>query len=200
MTKEQKLLAKAQELAASEETWASFRTALFDSVDGLVIQTFPTREEREKFIQTSEYQQIQELLLASMPEADPTEEVPPEEAIPDWMKKAEIAHDTPWTHYQNSFNAVVRAGETGEGLDALTTRCKRIGSAYMDAMFAVYVRARHDLHEALVDPKIEPQKRMRLATAYYRSEGALASLLATLENVVLVLETSSPSQTPDTGT
>jgi len=198
-TKEQEILTRAKEFAVSMETWADLSNALFDPLDGIAVKPYPTRELREQFIKTAEYKEIRNLLTDKMQKTGRAEGAIPQEPSPDWMTKADTAHDTSWTDYQNAFNTVIRAGETGEGMAILKERCERIKSAYLDAMFAVYLKSRHALNEALMSP-VTPTRRMLLATAYYRSEGALASLLAILENVVLVMETRSRSQTPDTGT
>ena len=64
-TKEQKILDSARSVALSAETWADLSNALFDPLEGLVAKAYPTREEREKFIQTQEYKAIRELIDAA---------------------------------------------------------------------------------------------------------------------------------------
>lgn len=64
-TKEQKILDSARTVALSAETWADLSNALFDPVEGLVAKAYPTREERNKFIQTEEYKAIRQLIDAA---------------------------------------------------------------------------------------------------------------------------------------
>lgn len=64
-TKEAKILDSARRAAASAETWADLSNALFDPDDGLVARAFPTRKQREKFIQTEEYQALRHLVDAA---------------------------------------------------------------------------------------------------------------------------------------
>jgi predicted HicB family RNase H-like nuclease len=62
MKKASHILRRAQGIARSVETWADLSNALFDSVNGLITQAYPTRPEREKFVKTDQYQKIRELL------------------------------------------------------------------------------------------------------------------------------------------
>ena len=64
-TKQARILDSARRVAASAETWADLSNALFDPEDGLVARAFPTREEREEFIKTKEYQALRELIEAA---------------------------------------------------------------------------------------------------------------------------------------
>jgi site-specific DNA-methyltransferase (adenine-specific) len=64
-TKEEKLLNSARTVAASAETWADLSNALFDPENGLLAKAFPTREEREQFLKTKEYQSIRQLIDAA---------------------------------------------------------------------------------------------------------------------------------------
>jgi hypothetical protein len=61
-TKAQTILASARTVALSAETWADLSNALFDPVEGLVAKAYPTRDEREKFIETEEYKAIRQLI------------------------------------------------------------------------------------------------------------------------------------------
>jgi site-specific DNA-methyltransferase (adenine-specific) len=65
MTKAKKILDSARTIAVSAETWADLSNALFDPVDGLVAKAYPTREEREKFVETDEYKAIRQLMDAA---------------------------------------------------------------------------------------------------------------------------------------
>lgn len=64
-TKEARILDSARQAAASAETWADLSNALFDPEEGLVAKAFPTREEREEFIKTREYQALRQLIDAA---------------------------------------------------------------------------------------------------------------------------------------
>lgn len=57
-TKAQQLLDSASDAASVAENWADLSNALFDPVEGLVAKAYPTREERERFVQTQEYRAI----------------------------------------------------------------------------------------------------------------------------------------------
>jgi site-specific DNA-methyltransferase (adenine-specific) len=61
-TKEARILDSARTTAASAETWADLSNILFDPETGLVARAFPTREEREHFLQTKEYRAIRQLI------------------------------------------------------------------------------------------------------------------------------------------
>jgi len=60
------ILKSAQDAASSVENWADLSNALFNPVDGLITKAFPSREEREAFLKTNEYQAIRKLLLSAM--------------------------------------------------------------------------------------------------------------------------------------
>ncbi len=64
-TKAQKILDSARTVALSAETWADLSNALFDPIEGLVAKAYPTRDEREKFIQSEEYKAIRLLIDAA---------------------------------------------------------------------------------------------------------------------------------------
>ncbi len=56
------ILERAQQLAASVESWADLSNALFDPVGGLLTRAYPTRAERVRFMKTQEYKAIHRLL------------------------------------------------------------------------------------------------------------------------------------------
>jgi hypothetical protein len=62
MANPSELLQAAEELARNVESWADLANALFDPVAGLLARAHPTREEREAFVRTAEYQKINELV------------------------------------------------------------------------------------------------------------------------------------------
>jgi HicB family len=65
MKKEEKILKTAQTVASSAETWADLSNTLFDPEEGLVARAYPTRGEREQFLQTKEYRAIRQLIDAA---------------------------------------------------------------------------------------------------------------------------------------
>ena len=60
------ILDSAKDVASSVANWADLSNALFNPVDGLITKAYPTREEREAFMQTKEYRAIRELLQSAM--------------------------------------------------------------------------------------------------------------------------------------
>jgi site-specific DNA-methyltransferase (adenine-specific) len=62
MKNAKRVLRQAEDAASRAETWADLSNALFDPVDGLVTRAFPSRAEREKFVQTEQYRKIRDLL------------------------------------------------------------------------------------------------------------------------------------------
>src|SRR5258708_1578825 len=56
------LLKEAERAAQQLETWADLSNFLFNPVDGLVSQAYPTRAAREAFLQTDEYRKIRQLV------------------------------------------------------------------------------------------------------------------------------------------
>jgi predicted HicB family RNase H-like nuclease len=66
MDKEKALLDRARQLSAECETWADLSNALFDPLEGELTRAFTAGEQRVAFRQTSEYQQILEILEEKM--------------------------------------------------------------------------------------------------------------------------------------
>ena len=62
MQNSQTLLESAQAAAQVVETWADLSNALFDPESGLIAKAYPTRAEREQFVQTDEYRAIRQLI------------------------------------------------------------------------------------------------------------------------------------------
>lgn len=62
MSRAKRLLKQARDVSQSVKSWADLSNALFDPINGLVTTAYPTREEREAFMKTQEYQQIRKLL------------------------------------------------------------------------------------------------------------------------------------------
>jgi predicted HicB family RNase H-like nuclease len=62
MTKPQRLLQKARELAQKVESWADLSNALFNASDGLLTTAYRTRAERQAFTKSKEYKEIVSLI------------------------------------------------------------------------------------------------------------------------------------------
>lgn len=62
MTSAKRILSQARDIARSVKSWADLSNALFDPVNGLITTVYPTREGREDFMKTQEYQKIRDLL------------------------------------------------------------------------------------------------------------------------------------------
>jgi hypothetical protein len=60
------LLESAKKIAESVKSWADFSNALFNPVDGLISQAYPTRAERLAYSKTDEYKAIRELVLETI--------------------------------------------------------------------------------------------------------------------------------------
>jgi site-specific DNA-methyltransferase (adenine-specific) len=60
------ILDSAKDVASCVANWADLSNALFNPVDGLITKAYPTREEREAFMKTTEYRAIRGLLQAAM--------------------------------------------------------------------------------------------------------------------------------------
>jgi hypothetical protein len=61
-----RILKQAQDLARSVESWAELSNALFDPMNGLLTRAYPTRAEREAFLNSAQYQKIRELLAQAI--------------------------------------------------------------------------------------------------------------------------------------
>jgi hypothetical protein len=60
------LLAEANEIARRVDSWISLSNALSDPVGGLIARYFPTPEQREQFLRSPEYEQLNQLLLRTI--------------------------------------------------------------------------------------------------------------------------------------
>ena len=65
MQNAQTLLDSARDAAQVADTWADLSNALFDPETGLIAKAYPTRAEREQFVQTDEYRAIRQLIEAA---------------------------------------------------------------------------------------------------------------------------------------
>ncbi len=68
MEKKRMIVKKAMELSKKTSTWADLSNALFDPIEGEVVQTFPTPIERNAFSKTDEYRQIRAIVQKKMKE------------------------------------------------------------------------------------------------------------------------------------
>ena len=64
----QNILDEAHKLAMSAKTWADLSNALFDPLEGLVVRSFPSHEERSKFRKTPAYDELHALVEKKMEE------------------------------------------------------------------------------------------------------------------------------------
>src|ERR1700680_232106 len=62
MIREKRLLEKAKLAAATAESWADLSNALYNQFDGIVARAFPTQAEREQFMKTKEFEEIDGLI------------------------------------------------------------------------------------------------------------------------------------------
>lgn len=76
------VLARALELAPRMTSWADFSNALFNQRSGLLATTFPSREERQAFLETDQYQKINQTLLGLMHKFGLTEGAIPNRKCP----------------------------------------------------------------------------------------------------------------------
>ena len=60
------LVAEATAAAAAAATWADLVNVLFDPVEGLVANAYPTRSAREEFVKSEEYRSIQRLIESAV--------------------------------------------------------------------------------------------------------------------------------------
>lgn len=58
------ILDRAKELATQARSWVEFSNKLFDQEKGLVAKAFPRMKERRAFYETSEYEEVNQILLA----------------------------------------------------------------------------------------------------------------------------------------
>jgi hypothetical protein len=62
------ILDEARRLAKSAKTWADLSNAFFDPLEGLVVRSFPNREERSEFRKTPAYDELHTLVEKKMEE------------------------------------------------------------------------------------------------------------------------------------
>jgi len=66
VNREQNILIEAERLAQSLKTWADLSNALFDPIEGLVVRSFPTLQERKVFRKTHIYDRLHTLVEKKM--------------------------------------------------------------------------------------------------------------------------------------
>ena|SRR5437763_17189819 len=57
------LVAEAKEIARRVDSWVSLSNALSDPVGGLIARYFPDARQREEFLRSPEYEELNQLLL-----------------------------------------------------------------------------------------------------------------------------------------
>ena len=60
------LVAEAKEIACQVDSWISLCNALADPQEGLIARYFPTSDERQEFLSSPEYEQLNQLLLRTI--------------------------------------------------------------------------------------------------------------------------------------
>lgn len=64
--KAKKLVAAAKKIARKADSWVALSNALTDPHGGLIAQFFPEAEEKQEFLASPEYEQLNELLRKSI--------------------------------------------------------------------------------------------------------------------------------------
>jgi hypothetical protein len=64
-TNTERIVRLAGNAAAAADSWADLSNALFDPEHGLVARAYPTRRERERFLKSSEYRAIRQMIDAA---------------------------------------------------------------------------------------------------------------------------------------
>ena len=60
------LVAEAKAIARKVDSWISLSNALCDPVGGLIVRYFPDPEQRQAFLQSPEYEELNKLLLRTI--------------------------------------------------------------------------------------------------------------------------------------
>jgi hypothetical protein len=61
-----RLVAEAKEIARRVDSWVSLSNALVDPQDGLIARYFPDAQERQAFVCSPEYEELNQLLLRTI--------------------------------------------------------------------------------------------------------------------------------------
>lgn len=65
-SKGKQLVAEARKIARQVDSWVALSNALNDPDGGLIAQYFPDAEERQAFLRSAEYEQLNQLLRRSI--------------------------------------------------------------------------------------------------------------------------------------
>jgi hypothetical protein len=57
------LVAEAKKIARKADSWITLSNALTDPLGGLIVRYFPNPKEREDFLRSSEYEELNQLLV-----------------------------------------------------------------------------------------------------------------------------------------
>lgn len=60
------LVVEAKRIASQVDSWIGLSNALSDPVGGLIARYFPDPEQREAFLRSSEYEEVNQLLLRTI--------------------------------------------------------------------------------------------------------------------------------------
>jgi hypothetical protein len=60
------LIAEAKTIARRVDSWIALSNALCDPVGGLIARYFPNPDQREAFLRSSEYEELNQLLLQTI--------------------------------------------------------------------------------------------------------------------------------------
>jgi len=60
------LVAEAKKIAAQVDSWISLSNALSDAEGGLIARYFPSAAERQEFLRSPEYEELNQLLLTAI--------------------------------------------------------------------------------------------------------------------------------------
>ena len=60
------LVAEAKKIARQVDSWISPSNALSDPEGGLIVRYFPNRHERQEFLRSAEYEELNQLLLRTI--------------------------------------------------------------------------------------------------------------------------------------
>ena len=64
--KTKQLVAEAKKIAGRVDSWIGLSNALSDPEDGLIARYFPNAHERQEFLASAEYEELNQLLLRSI--------------------------------------------------------------------------------------------------------------------------------------
>jgi hypothetical protein len=64
--KAKQLVAEAKKIARQADSWISLSNALSDAQEGLIAQYFPDANQRQEFLRSPEYEELNQLLLRTI--------------------------------------------------------------------------------------------------------------------------------------